>query len=118
MPGIRAGTRSVVLALLSLPGVVVPSAGQSALTTPQSSLVLRASNHLTVLKSPGRPVRGDRRARRRYPLRVQPGRYVRRSRALASGTFVTRPDAPSYSIFWPVRYATCASSICSHSVPL
>ena len=57
-------------------------------------------------------------ARRLYPLSVQPGRYVRRSRALASGTFVTRPDAPSYSIFWPVRYATCASSICSHRLPL
>lgn len=63
MPGIRAGTRSVVLALLLLPGVVVPSAPQSATTPPQPSLVLRASTYLVrvevvVRDRGGKPVTG------------------------------------------------------------
>jgi len=37
------------------------------------------------------------------PLRVQPARYLRERNSLASGQLVTRPAAPSYSIFLPTR---------------
>ena len=40
---------------------------------------------------------------RTHPSSVQPGRYLRLSRASASAELVTRPAAPSYSIFWPTR---------------
>ena len=48
-------------------------------------------------------IRGHCRRSWRQPSSVQPGRYFRRSRSLASGQFVTRPSAPSYSIFLPTR---------------
>ena len=71
---------------------------------------------LSLLRA-ARPSRATAR-RENHPSSVQPGRYLRLKRASPSAELVTRPAAPSYSIFWPTRYDTWARSICSISVPL
>src|SRR6185295_8712517 len=50
-----------------------------------------------------------------YPAVVQPARAARRRYSFASGTFVTRMFAPSYSILRPARNATTPRSITSVS---